>query len=172
MACGAGIYEPLPDEEGDPFAAATTPAPIGLRVAARFIDTLITFVGTVLVLSAFIEQDADEQIVFDTTAAIALATMFIVVAVYEIVPTAMVGGTFGKLVMGVRVLDAELDGFVDLGTSVRRWVLFGVLISPALPTGPLIMLIGFLVLGSSAWMSGRGWPDRFAGTIVVRARKA
>ena len=68
-------------------------------------------------------------------------------------------GTPGKLVLGLRVVDAETGGVPAIGRLVLRYV--GYLVS-ALPLG-----LGYLWV---LW-DGRkqGWHDKMAGTLVVRA---
>lgn len=69
-------------------------------------------------------------------------------------------GTPGKLVLGLRIVDAETGSVPRLGRLVLRYV--GYLLS-ALPLG-----LGYL------WMLWDGrrqtWHDKLAGTLVVRER--
>ena len=69
------------------------------------------------------------------------------------------GQTLGKMVAGIRVVQSETDGSLDLGRAFLRTLMWVVL---AVPAG-----LGFL----SALFSRdhRGLHDRFAGTRVVRA---
>jgi uncharacterized RDD family membrane protein YckC len=67
------------------------------------------------------------------------------------------GGTPGKLVLGLRIVDADTGGMPSIGRLVLRY--FGYLIS-ALPLG-----LGYL------WMlwdpRAQCWHDKLAGTLVV-----
>jgi uncharacterized RDD family membrane protein YckC len=68
-------------------------------------------------------------------------------------------GTPGKLVLGLRVVDAETGGVPAIGRLVLRYV--GYLVS-ALPLG-----LGYLWV---LWdRRKQGWHDKMAGTLVVRA---
>jgi uncharacterized RDD family membrane protein YckC len=66
--------------------------------------------------------------------------------------------TPGKMVLGLRIVDAETGGVPPIGRLVLRYV--GYLVS-ALPLG-----LGYLW---AIWDSRRqGWHDKMAGTLVVR----
>ncbi|WP_270937650.1 RDD family protein [Falsiroseomonas oryzae] len=67
-------------------------------------------------------------------------------------------GTPGKLVLGLRIVDAETGGVPTIGRLVLRYV--GYLVS-ALPLG-----LGYLW---ALWDKRRqGWHDKMAGTLVVK----
>ncbi len=67
------------------------------------------------------------------------------------------GGTPGKLVLGLRIVDADTGGLPTIGRLVLRYV--GYLIS-ALPLG-----LGYVW---ALWDSRRQcWHDKLAGTLVV-----
>jgi uncharacterized RDD family membrane protein YckC len=67
-------------------------------------------------------------------------------------------GTPGKLVLGLRIVDAATGGVPTLGRFVLRYI--GYLIS-ALPLG-----LGYLW---AIWDPRRqGWHDKMAGTLVIR----
>jgi len=69
------------------------------------------------------------------------------------------GQTLGKMITGIRVVQAESNAPLDVATALVRTLMWTVL---AVPAG-----VGFL----TAFMSGdrRGFHDRLAGTRVVRA---
>ena len=69
------------------------------------------------------------------------------------------GQTLGKMVAGIRVVQSDSEGSLDLGRAFLRTVLWVVL---AVPAG-----LGFLTALFSR--DHRGLHDRFAGTRVVRA---
>jgi uncharacterized RDD family membrane protein YckC len=67
-------------------------------------------------------------------------------------------GTPGKLVLGIRIVDATTGGTPTIGRLVLRYV--GYLIS-ALPLG-----LGYLWI---IWDARKqGWHDKMAGTVVIR----
>jgi uncharacterized RDD family membrane protein YckC len=69
------------------------------------------------------------------------------------------GQTLGKMVAGIRVVQSDPDGTLDLGRAFLRTMMW---VALAVPAG-----LGFV----SALFSRdhRGLHDRFAGTRVVRA---
>jgi uncharacterized RDD family membrane protein YckC len=69
------------------------------------------------------------------------------------------GQTLGKMAAGIRVVESETDGSLDLGRAFLRTLMWVVL---AVPAG-----LGFLTALFSR--DHRGLHDRFAGTRVVRA---
>jgi uncharacterized RDD family membrane protein YckC len=70
-------------------------------------------------------------------------------------------GTPGKLVLGLRIVDAETGGTPPIGRLVLRYV--GYLVS-ALPLG-----LGYLWV---LWDPRRqGWHDKMAGTLVIRLER-
>ena len=69
------------------------------------------------------------------------------------------GQTLGKMVAGIRVIQSDSEGTLDLGRAFLRTLMWGVL---AVPAG-----LGFLTAVFSR--DHRGLHDRFAGTRVVRA---
>lgn len=69
------------------------------------------------------------------------------------------GQTLGKMVAGIRVVQSDSDGSLDLGRAFLRTLMWGVL---AMPAG-----LGFVTALFSR--DHRGLHDRFAGTRVVRA---
>ena len=69
------------------------------------------------------------------------------------------GQTLGKMVAGIRVVQADSEGSLDLGRAFLRTLVWVVL---AVPAG-----LGFLTALFSR--DHRGLHDRFAGTRVVRA---
>ncbi|MEA2844584.1 MAG: hypothetical protein QOJ69_2255 [Actinomycetota bacterium] len=95
-----------------------------------------------------------------------VAVVFVLHGVYVVAPTARWGRTFGKLIVGARVVmqdDGTLPGW---RASVLRWFL------PAFAW--LIPYVGWAVsIGLRATLVRdplrRGIHDRMAGTIVVRA---
>jgi uncharacterized RDD family membrane protein YckC len=69
------------------------------------------------------------------------------------------GQTLGKMVAGIRVVQSDTDGALDLGRAFLRTLMWLML---AVPAG-----LGFLTALFSR--DHRGLHDRFAGTRVVRA---
>lgn len=93
---------------------------------------------------------------------VATALTFVVSWLYEVVPVAIWGRTFGKLVLGIRVV-AVREGRVGFLREFRRSLLPVVVHAGFFPLYPVVFIAaGFL-------QDHRGPHDRLAGTAVVRA---
>jgi uncharacterized RDD family membrane protein YckC len=166
-------------------------ATMGQRFLARLIDGLITSaiigvaMGVGLAGALGLAEDAEDcssktygtpeydSCINDATEAGmgALGTMLTMLAVigvfmllYEWLMVALVGGTFGKLAMGLRVLresDGQLPG---VGGGFIRYII------PIV--GAFLCYIGTVLVYLSPFFdnSGKlqGWHDRAAGTVVIK----
>lgn len=140
-----------PSPAGSP--AAPTYASFGRRLAAQLIDLLwlmpLSFVLTVIGMAARggEELSAGGEVMLNVIGALIVLLFW-----------AARQGTPGKLVLGIRIVDAATGGVPPLGRLVARYI--GYLIS-ALPLG-----LGYL------WMlwdaRGQTWHDKLAGTLVVQ----
>ncbi|MFE5854563.1 RDD family protein [Streptomyces sp. NPDC056500] len=172
----------------DPFLqaaqahAAARPAPLGKRLIARLIDTVVlgALVGGVAVpvgtqALAHIDDkiEAAKQsgqtvtvwLLDGTTGvhlAIVLGALLLLGVVYEAVPTAKWGRTLGKKVCGLAVVDIESHGPPTFGGALRRWLLY---------SGLGLLAIGVLnvlwCLFDRPWR--QCWHDKAAHTFVTRA---
>ncbi len=86
-----------------------------------------------------------------------LAAYPIVGLLWSVLPEARTGSTFGKLVVGIKVLDQRSGIPIGLPRSIVRWLVKYVVCS-VLPVGYLWYFRG----GES-----RTWADLAAGTVVV-----
>ena len=87
-------------------------------------------------------------------------TIFILLALYYVILTAVRGQTVGKIALGIRVVgkDGEAPG---LGYAVLREVV-GKFISA------IALFLGFLWIGCDK--EKQGWHDKIAGTRVIKIR--
>jgi uncharacterized RDD family membrane protein YckC len=141
------------------FSPERLRAPFVLRIAALAIDYIAVVIIPVLwlVLSRLMSE-------LGTDASIGLTPWLIAIVIFIanfIIFPAVRGRTFGKLLVGLTILN--IDGTrVNLLTIVRRNVL-----------GYLFTIVtfgvGFLVAAFNA--SGRSLHDYIAGTVVVHGRK-
>jgi uncharacterized RDD family membrane protein YckC len=123
------------------------------------------FIGAVNVAILWITLRWTDLAFVDATLlpALPLGTFFVLVALaYLLMFTAAGGQTLGKMIAGVRVVDAGRDGPFEHAISVRQAALRSVLAVPSV----LMLGLGFLpaVLGS-----GKSLHDRLAHTRIVRA---
>lgn len=69
-------------------------------------------------------------------------------------------GTPGKLVLGLRVVDATTGEYLGMGQAIGRYLAY----IPAM----LVLMMGIFWV---AWDSRKqGWHDKLAGTVVVRQK--
>ncbi|MGW1670428.1 RDD family protein [Streptomyces sp. NPDC002324] len=170
----------------DPFQAVARrqaearPAGLGRRLAARLVDSLV--VGTVTAAAAVpfgtkamdhIDEKIDAArlsgervtvwLVDGTTSVylgIVLGVLFLVSALYEVLPTARWGRTLGKKLFGLDVRDIEGHEPPSFGRSLRRWLVHTV--SGLLGIG----VIGVLwCVWDKPWR--QCWHDKTAHTFVA-----
>ncbi|MFJ8475441.1 RDD family protein [Kitasatospora sp. NPDC094011] len=165
--------------------AARVPAGPGRRLAARAVDTAVLLVVAVAagiplggsvadhlqekldqarMASSLTRRQVQVWLVDDVVLAKLAALVGILVfvsLVYEVLPTARTGQTFGKRLARIRVVDAAAPGGrtrLSLGRSLLRWA---------------VRQLGVLLLLGLVWPlfdrpARRGWQDRAARTRVVR----
>ncbi|MDT3400724.1 RDD family protein, partial [Streptomyces sp. B1866] len=156
------------------------PAPLGRRLAARLIDTLV-LLGAVGAAAFPLWQKAadhiDEKVdrakqsgetvtvyLLDGTTggylAAVVAALLVLGVLYEALPTARWGRTLGKRLCGLRTLDIEGHDAPGFGAALRRWLAYGVL---------GLLLVGVVnvlwCLFDRPWR--QCWHDKAAHTFVA-----
>ncbi|MFJ9844927.1 RDD family protein [Kitasatospora sp. NPDC101155] len=165
--------------------APAVPAGLGRRLAARAVDTGVLLVVAVAAgiplgrsVADHLQQKLDQAkmasfltrrqvqvwLVDDVVVgklAVLLGILMFVSLLYEVLPTARTGQTFGKRLARIRVVDATEPGRtrLSLGRSLLRWVVRQ--LGLVLPLG--------LVWPVFDRPARRGWQDRAARTRVVRS---
>ena len=141
--------------------AAGSVAPVGRRVAAFALDSLLVLVavgiGYGVVAAAGSSAAAPLR---------ALPLLLAVgVGVGQWIAEARSGATVGNALTGIRTLSASTGGPPGLLAVLVRNVVIGL--------GALVCGLGqWVVVGSGAWdrtPAQRGWHDKAAGTVVLRA---
>ncbi|MFF3004457.1 RDD family protein [Kitasatospora sp. NPDC057940] len=177
--------EPAPTVPAPTVPASATPAGLGRRLAARAVDTVVLLVVAVAAgiplgrsASEHLQQKLDQArmassltrrqvqvwLVDDVVlgkVAVLLGILLFVSLLYEVLPTARTGQTFGKRLARIRVADAAAPAArtrLSLGRSLLRWA---------------VRQLGLLLLVGLVWPvfdrpARRGWQDRAARTRVVR----
>ena len=170
----------------DPFLAvaqaqaASRPASLGKRLAARLVDTVVvgavTAVAAVPLGSKAVDHINDKidaaklsgetvtvWLLDGTTGAslgIVLAVLLVFGALYEALPTAKWGQTLGKKLCGIQVRDIEGHEPPGFGAALRRWLVYCV---------PGLLVIGVLgvlwCLFDRPWR--QCWHDKAAHTFVA-----
>ena len=143
----------------------------GRRLAARIIDVVIVYVGTLilLVLGIFGLAGAIGTGEGPIGAATGLVTggvflLFVLFLIYEPTLIALRGQTLGKMAMGIMVVRADDGGVPGWGKAIGRWILPGLLLII-----PVVgWLLSLLVYVSLLWDDRRqGWHDKMATTVVI-----
>ncbi|HEV3402485.1 MAG TPA: RDD family protein [Acidimicrobiales bacterium] len=149
---------------GDP-AVTDRLATIGQRILARLLDAVIIGVPAFLLVLSTSEIDEARRTVRTPLWAQLVATG--IAAVYEVVLIRQRGQTVGKRALGIEVV-RETDGqHPDWTASIMRYLLP---VLPALvPVPGLFLLSPVIYLVAIADPLRRGWHDRAAGTIVIKA---
>ncbi|GAA3371999.1 RDD family protein [Streptomyces sannanensis] len=137
----------------DPFTraaraqAATRPAGLGRRFAARIVDTLVTTTALGAVAMPLVSRTADHihqkieaarlsgrtvtvWLLDGTTGTylgIVLGAFLLIGVLYEVLPTAKWGRTLGKKLCGVAVRGIESHEPPAFGAALGRWLVYGVL---------------------------------------------
>ncbi|MFI2611428.1 RDD family protein [Kitasatospora sp. NPDC018619] len=162
-----------------------TPAGLGRRLAARAVDTVVLLVVAVAAgiplgrsVSDHLQQKVDQArmasaltrrqvqvwLVDDVVlgkVGVLIGILLFVSLLYEVLPVARTGQTFGKRLARIRVVDAASPAArtrLSLGRSLLRWV---------------VRQLGAVLLLGLVWpvfdrTARRGWQDRAARTRVVR----
>ncbi|MBT3152982.1 RDD family protein [Streptomyces sp. CHD11] len=170
----------------DPFQAAARrqaearPAPLGRRLAARLLDTLVlgavtAAAGVPLGIRAMDHIDAKIEaaklsgetvtvwLLDGTTSVhlgIVLAVLLLAGVLYEVLPTVRWGRTLGKKLLGLDVRDIEGHDAPAFGAALRRWLIFSV------PGLLVVGVVGILwCLFDKPWR--QCWHDKAAHTFVA-----
>jgi uncharacterized RDD family membrane protein YckC len=162
------------DPRGSQPISADLPSGINLasggsRIGARVIDGFImVFIQLVFVVPL---AGAGNSSTYGSSSGIGTIAFSLAIAIiYEPVLTALTGGTPGKLILGLRVVEAEtLTTPPSMPVSIKRWVigLVGFL-------HPLLGIIAILILSimSLVWVftdtMRRSIYDRIGGTYVIK----
>jgi uncharacterized RDD family membrane protein YckC len=156
-------------------------ADLGLRLGARVLDWLIVSIPAVILLSVIflplLTSDPSVSVRSNGTIAHSAGSGFVLrylisaivlvaaLGAYDILMISKQGATYGKQIVGLRVV-GENGGPVSTVAAAKRWAVFGV---PCIV--PYLGFIWFLVVSLSPLFGGRrrqGLPDKAARTMVVR----
>ncbi|MEU6232016.1 RDD family protein, partial [Kitasatospora sp. NPDC047058] len=167
-------------------AAAPVPAGLGRRLAARLVDTAVLVVAATAaavplgnsvqthirlkldqarMASSLTRHQVDVWLVDGVVvgkAAVLLGILAFVGLLYEVLPTARTGQTFGKRLARIRVVAAAPGSArtrLGFGRSLARWLVGNV---------SAVLLLG-LVWPLFDRPARRGWHDRAARTRVIRS---
>lgn len=179
---GYGYPQQAPPGYGYPGGPGPRIATMGRRFGARAIDAVGLFVIYLILGFAGVAGSIGSASDCDPNAAdyntcinnassdiaakfgAVIGILAVVGLLYEWLMTGLVGGTLGKLAVGIRVVKADTGQKPGLGASFIRWII------PLV--GGIACGIGqLLVYLSPFWdKSGRqqGWHDKAASTMVIQ----
>ncbi|WP_426593069.1 RDD family protein [Cellulomonas sp. McL0617] len=168
-ACGAPPVATARRPVLDAVAEVTpqTVAPVGLRLVAFTVDVLVLVlavgVGYAIAEAGGGSRGADGS--WDAVAG-AVPGLLVVAALTQWLVEARTGATVGNALTGIRTVGSRTHRPAGLVAIAVR-----VLVEVA---GALVALVGaWVVVASGAWdraTARRGWHDKAAGTLVLRAR--
>ena len=132
-------------------------AGLGRRIGAYLLDVLILFLP-ILIIEAmlFNSEQPGEQQVLKVVFELLLWTLY-----YGITESSDSQGTFGKVILGIKVIDEE-GNKLSFARAVSRY---------------LTMFISILPLGFGIWAiasdkKGQAWHDRITRCLVIEKRPA
>jgi uncharacterized RDD family membrane protein YckC len=151
-------------------AAGSSYAGFWIRFGASFIDSIILSVVTGIINTIFFggfnllpASDPDSAATAGVAAGLFGASFLIQIAIqlgYYIILTGMYGATAGKMVFGLRVVDAQGQK-IGLGKAAIRETV-GKFVSG------IVFGLGYLWVAFDE--KKQGWHDKIAGTYVVKVR--
>jgi uncharacterized RDD family membrane protein YckC len=146
------------------------PAPVAYRFLAWSVDAVCVALATAVVhvdvAQRFGGDDAANVVDAARSNGAALRLSFLVVtALYTLLPSALFGRTFGKMLLGLQVQVVETgDARVGLLRATARWaVLAGALAVPIVGVALFAIVAGWLLFDRRR----QGLHDKLAGTMVV-----
>lgn len=148
--------------EPDPTPADAVPASVGSRLLANLIDAvIITVPSTVVVVLVLVLSSISDSA--GLVASLLYLLLLAAVLAYAVLYNGR-GGTIGKRLMGVRVVDVDTGAWIGPARAFVRWLVLGV---EALPC-----YLGYLSPFLDRTGQLRGWHDLAArDRCVVVARE-
>ncbi|OOC54285.1 MULTISPECIES: caspase, EACC1-associated type [Nocardiopsis] len=151
------------------------PASLRGRMAARVIDYALVFLFAlgavfvaVLVASLFAASDGFMQLLANIVAALFLFGWGVLLFLYDWLFLRYRGATFGKMLLGLSVVNAGGGGPLSHRRAAARAAFFG--LPQTIPVlGHLAVFLESLVARTDPW--SRTLHDRNAGTLVIRTRE-
>jgi uncharacterized RDD family membrane protein YckC len=170
---------PIGDDLVGAVAGGRPLASPGMRVLARFLDSLIVSILFGFVLSAIVLGGSDDGGFGGLGADASFGELYVLAVlnaaayfVWDGVFTKQFGGTPMKLAFGMRVVQQN-GADVEWSHAIKRWAIpgaFGLVPLPALPSlANLVVVIVSLVFIFSKPLRTAVW-DMFADTMVISVR--
>lgn len=172
--------DPTPDDEteylDEPFEPDPIPesgpgslAPLWARAIARIIDMFLVFSMGALVTQVFGLVEVTDDDVVSSNPTLVILSLMVVWGVYEVAGTVTGGRMLGKMALGLRIRQADVDVPPRASKALSRWLLPAITL--LLPVGEItLVLLVFVYLTAITHPSRQGFHDRVAKTVVVRSR--
>ncbi|MCP3912725.1 MAG: RDD family protein [Actinomycetia bacterium] len=139
----------------------------GTRIVARIIDILIGVIIAYIIVGAIVGSGNANSFSFDTDWGFTIASVLVGFA-WEAGFVHFMGGTPGKMIMGIRIARVE-DGVTPPGPEVAAKRSANRLLGIVPGLGPLIaLIIGIVSLVFLFQDERRTVMDRFGGTVVIK----
>ena len=159
------VPDTLPDRElPQPLGGlgGAAPASLGLRLAAVLLDGLLLGLPNVIVWGVAAAVLArTSSLVLSVTVAVVAAVWTILVVLLEIVPVGRIGASLGRLLLGVRIIDARAGTTIGVGRAIVRRLVWALMAVPC--------YLGFISYVTDSSGYHRAWHDKAAGCVAVAA---
>ena len=154
-------YQPMPQPYGYPGGLATVQARVMTRFWAFLIDSILVGIITSIIFSPLAHFSMWHYAGGDSDNGTHLGTIlqFIILGIYATIATVYFGGTIGKRIMGLKVVNAD-GSAPTLNTYILRYVV-------GYPISAVFMMLGFIWAFFN--IQHQTWHDKIAHTYVVRA---
>ncbi|HPB73020.1 MAG TPA: NAD(P)-dependent oxidoreductase, partial [Phycicoccus sp.] len=101
------------------------------------------------------------SLVLSVTVAVVAAVWTVLVVLLEIVPVGRIGASLGRLLLGVRIIDARAGTTIGVGRAIVRRLVWALMAVPC--------YLGFISYVTDSSGYHRAWHDKAAGCVAVAA---
>jgi len=161
-------HRPPPGPDDFPESGPNALGSVGARVFAYVIDAILLFIPTALVMLLFFTEVADAEVTVAELPWWFVPAQVAGQVAYQTVLVGTWGTTVGKWILGLKIVRYADGTRPDLARAAQRALV------PAVPAVLPVDIAGVLSAAVSATFVfmplRRGWPDLYAGTIVIRTR--
>jgi uncharacterized RDD family membrane protein YckC len=155
---GAPQYAPTVYAQADTgLPPGVEPGGLGKRFLARIVDALVFIPITIAVLVITKDSSLGAKLAGNLC-------QLILAAIYESLMLARFGKTLGKMAAGVKVVSLETGQIPAMDAVVKRTCFYTFSVV-AVYIGALVTYLSPLFDSSPR---RRGWPDKWAGTVVIK----
>ena len=162
------IYEPS-EPDPVPESGPGSLAPLWARALARIIDMFLVLTMGALISQVFGLVETTDDGPVSGNPALVMLSLLAVWGLYEVTGTVTGGRMLGKMALGLRIRQVEVDAPPRALKALSRWLLPAIML--LVPVGEVILvLLVFVYLTAITHPTRQGFHDRVAHTLVVRSR--